>query len=53
MKKFKKSALKMVEKIVRIEVEKNFFEWPPLCTGIYHQPKRPIKKQNRQCYKLK
>lgn len=38
----KKGLLKTVEKVTRAEVEKNLFGWPPLCTGIYHQPKRPL-----------
>lgn len=36
-----KTVLKAVEKVTRQEVKKNAFGWPPLCTGIYHQPKRP------------
>lgn len=39
----KRSILKVVEKIIRVEVEKNDSYWPPLCNGIYHQPKRPKK----------
>lgn len=43
MKKIKKNLLKIVERITRIEVEKNLHAWPPFCSGIYHQPKRPKK----------
>ena len=34
-------VLAAVEKITRNEVERNKFGWPPVCMGIYHQPKRP------------
>jgi len=39
----KKKALKALEKLVRVEVEKdnNF----PICFGIFHQPKRPTRKK--------
>jgi cyclic lactone autoinducer peptide len=40
----KKNVLKVVEKVISLEVEKNNSMWPPLCMGIYHQPKRPIKR---------
>ncbi|MHC6181032.1 cyclic lactone autoinducer peptide [Clostridium sp. JNZ X4-2] len=43
MKKINKNLLKIVERITRIEVQKNSDEWPPFCSGIYHQPKRPKK----------
>lgn len=36
-----KNFLKLIEKITRQEIERNAFGWPPLCTGIYHQPKKP------------
>lgn len=37
--------LEAVEKIARIEVKKTIYGWPPDCAGIFHQPKRPKKKQ--------
>jgi cyclic lactone autoinducer peptide len=42
------AILKAVERIARNEVEKNCFDWPPDCMGIFHQPKRPknVKKEN-------
>ncbi len=40
---WKRTVLMMVEKVTRLEVEKNASKWPPLCNGIYHQPKRPRK----------
>lgn len=38
---FKKEVLKVMEKVARVEVKNTVYGWPPLCTGIYHQPKRP------------
>ena len=42
-----KELLKVVEKVARVEVEKTISGWPPLCTGIYHQPKRPQKNETK------
>lgn len=52
MKKQEKVAnrvLRVLEKIVQKEVEKNCYDWPPVCMGIFHQPKRPknVKTDNR------
>lgn len=44
MKKTKKindTILRAVERVARNEVEKNIYNWPPDCAGIFHQPKRP------------
>ncbi len=41
MKKINKSVLKFMERVVRYEVEQR---WPPICFGIFHQPKRPKQK---------
>lgn len=43
MKKGKNSnlVLKVIEKIARHEVKNIQNIWPPVCMGIYHQPKRP------------
>lgn len=41
--KIKKTALKVVERIIRNEVEGNVIG-PPYCIGIGHQPKRPKRK---------
>lgn len=38
--KLKRNVLKMVEKVAKLEMEKNNYEWR-FCTGIFHQPKRP------------
>lgn len=42
----RKKALKVVEKIVRNEVEKDKYGDPPICFGIIHQPKRPKRKED-------
>lgn len=44
--KISNTALKVVERIARNEAEKARFEWPPLCFGIGHQPKRPKRKED-------
>lgn len=44
-KKISNKALRAVERIARVEVEKVRYEWPPLCIGIGHQPKRPKMKE--------
>lgn len=42
MKKTNKEILKAIKCITRGEVEKIHSQWPPFCSGILHQPKRPI-----------
>ena len=37
--------LKVVQVIVKSEVERNSNKWPPTCMGILHQPKRPCGKK--------
>lgn len=44
--KINKKALKVVERIARNEVEKVRCGWPPVCSGILHQPKRPKQKED-------
>ncbi len=39
--RMRKKTLKIVEKVVRREIERNMRSWPPRCAGIYHQPKYP------------
>lgn len=39
-------VLKVVERAARNEVEKNVLGGAPKCSAIYHQPKRPKKKEN-------
>lgn len=43
--KIKKTALKVVERMVRNEVERGVIG-PPYCIGIGHQPKRPKRKED-------
>lgn len=43
----KKEALRLVERIARVKVEENSYRWPPICTGILHQPKRPIQHKEK------
>ena len=42
--KVSKKVLKVVERIVRNEVDNFIGGEPPYCLGIYHQPKRPKRK---------
>lgn len=44
---FRNKAIKAVEKIARNEVEKYAWGWPPVCAGIYHQPKRPSQQSKK------
>lgn len=44
----KRTALKAVEAVARIKVVSDTFRWPPLCTGILHQPKRPVQRKKEQ-----
>lgn len=49
MKKKEKAGnkvLRVVERIVRNEAEKVMDGYPPICMGIGHQPKRPIRKED-------
>lgn len=34
-------AMKSLKKVIDYQVEKTVHRWPPICTSIYHQPKRP------------
>ncbi len=42
----KKTALKVVERIVRIEAKRDIWGNPPICFAIGHQPKRPKKNED-------
>lgn len=44
--KINKKALKVVERITRNEAEKVRRGWPPICSGIFHQSKRPKRKED-------
>ncbi len=43
-KNIKKGLLKVVGKIVEFESNVAIADWPPICAGLIHQPKRPLKK---------
>lgn len=47
MKQVNKKVLEVVERVVRYEVAQKSKTWPPFCTGIFHQPKRPIVQQEK------
>ncbi len=36
--------LKAAGKIVKMEAKRVNSDWPPICAGFLHQPKRPCKK---------
>ncbi len=40
-KSIQKEMFSVLEKVVRLEVEKNKITTPPICPFILHQPKRP------------
>lgn len=44
--KWTDKVLKVVEKAARNEVERNVLGGAPKCSAIYHQPKRPKRKEN-------
>lgn len=45
--KLKRDVLKVIEKMAKAEIKKDFDEWPPGCIGILHQPKRLIAKNRK------
>ncbi len=38
-------VVRIVHSIAKKKVEVDSSRWPPLCTGILHQPKRPTKQR--------
>lgn len=46
MKKVNQTLLKITERVVRVEVDKEKKVWPPICATLLHQPKRPTTKDN-------
>lgn len=42
-KNIKMSVLKAVGKIAEFEANVVAADWPPICAGLIHQPKRPKK----------
>lgn len=45
MKKINKEILKTIQYATKGEVKRINCQWPPFCTGILHQPQRPVKKK--------
>lgn len=45
MKKLNKKVLTVIEHAMRNEAAYGIDRFPPPCTGIYHQPKRPKVKE--------
>ncbi len=43
--KIRVRALRVVERMLRNEVEKVSCGWPPICSGLTHQPKRPKREE--------
>jgi cyclic lactone autoinducer peptide len=39
-------VLKIVERVARMEMNYSSDSWPPKCSAILHQPKRPMKRKN-------
>lgn len=46
MKQMNRNVLKVLECVTRKEAEKSKYPWPPLCSGLLHQPKRPESKKS-------
>lgn len=41
----KNKALQMIQKVVEAKLKNDSRIWPPPCTGILYQPKRPMKSE--------
>lgn len=41
MKKIQRGMLKLTQKVAGIEIAGDLKNWPPYCSGIFHQPRRP------------
>lgn len=48
MKKVNRKVLKLIERTARNEVTRNRGPFPPFCSGIWHQPKRPVSNQSHK-----
>ncbi|MCL2052220.1 MAG: cyclic lactone autoinducer peptide [Lachnospiraceae bacterium] len=44
MKKLDRKVLKAIERVTSMEMKKGSSRWP-ICSGIIHQPKRPVAKK--------
>ena len=47
MKQDNKKVLKVVERVMRKEAVYGIDGFPPACLGIWHQPKRPISRKEK------
>lgn len=47
MKQVNKKVLKVVERVMRKEAVYGIDGFPPACLGIWHQPKRPISRKEK------
>jgi cyclic lactone autoinducer peptide len=47
MKKINKKLLKGLERVMRNEAIHGIDGYPPLCLGIWHQPKRPSNQKKK------
>ena len=48
MKNVNKKVLKFVERLMRDEAVQSAGKFPPICLGIFHQPKRPVSPKKRK-----
>ena len=44
MKQFKIKTKEILKKVVNNSIDKEMVDWPPTCSLIYGQPKRPYSK---------
>lgn len=51
MKKVNKKVLKLVERAIRNDAVNRIGGFPPPCSGIWHQPKRPM-NQKKETVKI-
>ena len=47
MKNVNKGVLKVMERLMRNEAVQSAGKFPPICLGIFHQPKRPVSPKKR------
>ena len=42
----KRLLLKAAKKVAEKDIMRNMMAWPPVCSSVLHQPKRPCKNNN-------
>jgi len=47
MKNVNKGVLKVIERLMRNEAVQSAGKFPPICLGIFHQPKRPVSQKKK------